>query len=255
MALNYIWSGFFIVDYLAAVVQWLFMGVSWMARVIAPFFSKIFPGVPKDHPATGHMVMNFSANVLGLDNAATPFGLKATESLQSLNPNKEEASDAQIMFLVLQTSGLTVILLSTMAQRAILGASDPSDVFIPCLIATFCSTLAGIVAVSIRQRIRLWERTVLTWLGSMTLAIVALVVYFTQYLTKDEIELVSKVTSNFILLSIIVVFIGMALKKRVNVYEAFDRRRQGRYSNLAEHHPLSACWWRSAWCAIRASSA
>ena len=111
-----------------------------LARIIAPFFSRIFPDVPKDHPATGHMVMNFSANLLGLDNAATPFGLKAMESLQTLNPNKDEATDAQIMFLVLHTSGLTLIPLAIMAQRAILGAADPSDIFIPCLIATYVGT-------------------------------------------------------------------------------------------------------------------
>ena len=183
MALNYIWSGFFIVSFVAALLQWLLLGdtevfkriidgtfasaktgvmdialplagvmtlwlgimnvgekagvIGYLAKVISPFFSRIFPEVPKDHPATGHMVMNFSANALGLDNAATPFGLKAMESLQSLNPNKEEATNAQIMFLVLQTSGLTIIPLAIMAQRAILGAADPSDIFIPTLIATY----------------------------------------------------------------------------------------------------------------------
>jgi len=201
--------------------------IGWLAKVIAPFFSRIFPDVPKDHPATGHMVMNFSANLLGLDNAATPFGLKAMESLQTLNPNKDEASNAQIMFLVLHTSGLTLIPLAIMAQRAILGAADPSDIFIPCMIATYAATLAGIVAVSIRQRINLFDRVVLLWLGGMTSAIAALIWYFTQYLSKGEIETVSKVVSNMILMGVIAVFLIGALRKGVNVYEAFIEGAKG----------------------------
>ena len=271
--LNYIWSGFFLVGFLAALAQWIFMGdteifkrvidgtfesakvsvmdialplagvmtlwlgimnigekagaVGFIARVIAPFFSRIFPGIPKDHPATGHMVMNFSANMLGLDNAATPFGLKAMESLQELNPNKDEASDAQIMFLVIQTSGLTVIPLSIMAQRAILGAADPSDIFIPCLIATYISTLVGIITVSIRQRINLFHPVVLAWLGGGTAVIGGLVLYIATFMTKPEIELMSKVSANLILFSIIVTFIFAALRKRVNVYEAFIEGAKG----------------------------
>ncbi|MFP5391699.1 MAG: nucleoside recognition domain-containing protein [Gammaproteobacteria bacterium] len=273
MALNYIWSGFFIVGFIAALLQWLFLGdneifkriidgtfdsakvgvmdialplagvmtlwlgimnigekagaIGWLAKVIAPFFSRIFPGVPKDHPATGHMVMNFSANLLGLDNAATPFGLKAMESLQTLNPNKDEASDAQIMFLVMHTSGLTLIPLAIMAQRAILGAADPSDIFIPCMIATYVATVTGIITVSIKQRINLLNRVVLGWLGGMTAAIAALIFYFTQYLTKPEIELVSKVASNLILFSIIIAFIGGAMRRGVNVYDAFIEGAKG----------------------------
>ncbi|SDE17953.1 Spore maturation protein SpmA [Massilia sp. PDC64] len=273
MALNYIWIGFFLVGFIAALAQWIFLGdteifkriidgtfdaakmgvmdialplagvmtlwlgimnigekagaVGWLAKIISPFFSRIFPEVPKDHPATGHMVMNFSANLLGLDNAATPFGLKAMESLQTLNPNKDTASNAQIMFLVLHTSGLTLIPLAIMAQRAILGAKDPSDIFIPCMIATYVATVAGIIAVSIRQRINLLNGVVLGWLGGMTAAIAALIWYFTQYLTKPEIETVSKVASNLILFSIIVVFIVGAMIKRVNVYEAFIEGAKG----------------------------
>jgi spore maturation protein SpmA len=273
MALNYIWSGFFLVAFLAALAQWIFLGdteifkkiidgtfetakmgvmdialplagvmtlwlgimnigekagaVGWLARVIAPFFSRIFPDVPHDHPATGHMVMNFSANLLGLDNAATPFGLKAMESLQTLNPNKEEASNAQIMFLVLHTSGLTLIPLAIMAQRAILGAKDPSDIFIPCMIATYVATLTGIIVVSIKQRINLLNRVVLGWLGGMTAAIGALIFYFTQYLSKPEIELVSKVSSNLILFTIIIIFIVGALRKGENVYDAFIEGAKG----------------------------
>jgi spore maturation protein SpmA len=273
MALNYIWIGFFLVGFVAALAQWIFLGdteifkriidgtfdaakmgvmdialplagvmtlwlgimnigekagaVGWLAKIISPFFSRIFPEVPKDHPATGHMVMNFSANLLGLDNAATPFGLKAMESLQTLNPNKDTASNAQIMFLVLHTSGLTLIPLAIMAQRAILGAKDPSDIFIPCMIATYVATVAGIIAVSIRQRINLLNGVVLGWLGGMTAAIATLIWYFTQYLTKPEIETVSKVASNLILFSIIVVFIVGAMVKRVNVYEAFIEGAKG----------------------------
>ena len=271
--LNYIWSGFFLVGFLAALAQWIFMGdteifkrvidgtfesakssvmdialplagimtlwlgimnigekagaVAFIARIIAPFFSRIFPSVPKDHPATGHMVMNFSANMLGLDNAATPFGLKAMESLQEINPQKDEASDAQIMFLVIQTSGLTVIPLSIMAQRAILGAADPSDIFIPCLIATYVATLVGIITVGVRQRLNLLHPVVLGWLGGGTALIGALVWYIAAFMSKPEIELFSKVTANLILFSIIVTFIFAALRKRVNVYEAFIEGAKG----------------------------
>jgi spore maturation protein SpmA len=273
MALNYIWIGFFLVGYLAALAQWIFLGdteifkriidgtfdsaklgvmdialplagvmtlwlgimnigekagaVGWLAKLISPFFSRIFPDVPKDHPATGHMVMNFSANLLGLDNAATPFGLKAMESLQTLNPNKDTASNAQIMFLVLHTSGLTLIPLAIMAQRAILGAKDPSDIFIPCMIATYVATVTGIIAVSIRQRINLLNGVVLSWLGGMTAAIVTFIWYITTFLSKPEIETFSKVASNLILFSIIVVFIVAAMRKGVNVYEAFIEGAKG----------------------------
>lgn len=273
MALNYIWSGFFLVGFIAAVLQWLLLGdteifkrivdgtfesakigvmdialplagvmtlwlgimnvgekagaVGWLAKVIAPFFSRIFPGVPKDHPATGHMVMNFSANLLGLDNAATPFGLKAMESLQTLNPKKDEPTDAQIMFLVLHTSGLTLIPLAIMAQRAILGAADPSDIFIPCMIATYVATMTGIIVVSIRQRINLFDKVLVGWIGGMTGALALLIYYFTTYLTKAEIELVSKVASNLILFSIIITFIVGAMRKGVNVYETFIEGAKG----------------------------
>jgi spore maturation protein SpmA len=267
MALTYIWASFFIIGFIAALAQWLFLGdteifkkivdgtfesakvgvmeialplagimtlwlgilnvgekagaINLLAKIIAPFFSRIFPEVPKNHPATGHMVMNFSANLLGLDNAATPFGLKAMESLHTLNPNKDEASNAQIMFLVLHASGLTLIPLSIMAQRAVLGARDPSDIFIPCLIATYVATVVGMIAVAIKQRINLFNPVVISWLGGISVAIFGMVWYFTNYLTKTEIEIVSKVGSNFILFSIIVGFIVGALRKKVDVYSAF----------------------------------
>lgn len=273
MSLNYIWSGFFLIGFIAAVAQFLLSGdteifkriidgtfdsartgvmdialplagvmtlwlgimnigekagaIDLLARLIAPFFSRIFPGVPSQHPATGHMVMNFSANLLGLDNAATPFGLKAMESLQTLNPSKDEPTDAQIMFLVLHTSGLTLIPLAIMAQRSILGAADPSDIFIPCMIATYVATVTGIIAVSIRQRINLFNTVVIGWLGGMTAAIAGVVWYFTHYLSKQEIELVSKVFSNLVLLLVIVGFIIGALRRKVNVYEAFIEGAKG----------------------------
>ena len=195
--------------------------INLLAKIIAPFFSRIFPDVPKNHPATGHMVMNFSANLLGLDNAATPFGLKAMESLHTLNPNKDEASNAQIMFLVLHASGLTLIPLSIMAQRAVLGARDPADIFIPCLIATYVATVVGMVAVAIKQRINLFNVVVMSWLVGISAAIFGMVWYFTNFLSRTEIEIVSKVASNLILFSIIVGFIIGALRKKVDVYSAF----------------------------------
>jgi spore maturation protein SpmA len=201
--------------------------VGLLARLISPFFSRIFPEVPKNHPATGHMVMNFSANLLGLDNAATPFGLKAMESLQTLNPSKDEPSNAQIMFLVLHTSGLTLIPVAIMAQRSIMGAADPADIFIPCMIATYVATVTGIIAVSIRQRINLINRVVLGWLGGMTAAIVGLMFYFTHFMSKAEIQGFSKVFSNLLLLLVIVGFIVGALIKKVNVYDAFIEGAKG----------------------------
>ncbi|MYM85916.1 hypothetical protein GTP91_01845 [Rugamonas sp. FT82W] len=273
MSLNYIWSGFFLVGFVAALAQFLLTGdteifkriidgtfdsaracvmdialplagvmtlwlgimnigekagaIDLLARLIAPFFSRIFPGVPKNHPATGHMVMNFSANLLGLDNAATPFGLKAMESLQTLNPSKDEPTDAQIMFLVLHTSGLTLIPLAIMAQRSILGAADPSDIFIPCMIATYVATVTGIIAVAVRQRINLFNGVVLGWLGGTAAAIAGMVWTFTHYMTKTEIETFSKVFSNLVLMVVIAGFIIGALRRKVNVYEAFIEGAKG----------------------------
>jgi len=204
--------------------------INFLSRIIGPFFSRIFPEVPKNHPATGHMVMNFSANLLGLDNAATPFGLKAMQSLQEINPDKETASNAQIMFLVLHTSGLTLIPLSIMAQRAILGAADPSDIFIPCMIATYVATVVGMIAVAIKQRINLFNTVVVSWLGGITLFIAAVIFYFTNYLNKEQIEMVSKVSSNFILFFIIIAFILGAIRKKVNVYDAFIEGAKGGFT-------------------------
>ena len=200
--------------------------INFLARIIGPFFHKLFPEVPRDHPANGQMIMNFSANMLGLDNAATPFGLKAMGSLQELNPNKDTASNAQIMFLVLHTSGLTIIPLSIMAQRAILGAKDPSDIFIPCLIATYVATVVSMIAVAIKQRINLINSTVLGWLGGVT-GLIALILWFLSTKSKEEIEVISKVTGNLILLLIVVSFLLGALRRKVNIFDAFIEGAKG----------------------------
>ena len=201
--------------------------VAALARLIRPFFVRIFPGIPRDHPASGHIVMNFSANFLGLDNAATPFGLKAMESLQEINAKKDEASDAMIMFLVLQTSGLTLIPISIMAQRAVLGAADPSDVFLPILVATYCSTLAGFVAVALKQRINLLDPVILAWVGGITAFIGGLVWLITIGLDKSQVAVVSKVVANFILFALVAATLVAALIRKVNVYESFIEGAKG----------------------------
>jgi len=201
--------------------------IDFVARLMAPFFSRIFPGVPRDHPANGLIVMNYSANFLGLDNAATPIGLKAMESLQTLNPNKDEATDAQLMFLVLNTAGMTLIPVSVIAQRAILGAKDPSDIFIPTMIATFTGTLVALVAMGLRQRIRLADPVVLAWLAGLTAFLAGVCWYFAVFLTRAQIQVVSNVAGNLIILSVIVGFIAGALYRRANVYEVFIEGAKG----------------------------
>ncbi|GAB2562753.1 nucleoside recognition domain-containing protein [Spirosoma areae] len=210
--------------------------INFIARIIGPFFSKLFPEVPKNHPANGQMIMNFSANMLGLDNAATPFGLRAMASLQELNPNKESASNAQIMFLVLHTSGLQIIPLSIMAQRAILGAKDPSDVFIPCVIGTYVTTVVALVAVGIKQRINLLNATVLGWLGGIT-ALIGLALWFLSGRPKEDIETISKVTGNLILLTIIVAFLVGALWRKVPIFETFIEGAKGGFETTVKVIP------------------
>ncbi|OOQ61665.1 nucleoside recognition domain-containing protein [Mucilaginibacter pedocola] len=195
--------------------------MNFLARIVGPFLSRLFPEVPKGHPANGQMMMNFSANLLGLDNAATPLGLKAMGSLQELNPDKETASNAQIMFLVLHTSGLQLLPVTIIAQRYILHAKDPADVFLPCIIATYVATVVGMLAVALKQKINLWDRVILAWLGGMTAFVTLLVWYFTTQLNHDQITFVSKAISNTLIFCIPVVFILGALRKRVNVFEAF----------------------------------
>jgi spore maturation protein SpmA len=194
--------------------------VGVLSRIVGPFFSKLFPEIPKNHPASGQLLMNFSANMLGLDNAATPLGLKAMQSLQDLNPNKETASNAQIMFLAINTSGLTVIPVAILAQRAILGATNPTDIFIPLLIATYCSTLAAIIFVGIKQKINLFNKVIMGWILGITGFLAGLTFYLST-LPDEKMQVVSIVASNGILLLIICGFIAGGLYKRINVYEAF----------------------------------
>ncbi len=194
--------------------------INAIARVIGPFFNKLFPEVPKDHPANGQMIMNFSANMLGLDNAATPFGLKAMQSLQELNPDKETASNAQIMFLVLHTSGLTIIPLGIMAQRAILGAADPSDIFIPCLIGTYVATVASILIVGIKQRLNLFNTTVLGGIVGVT-AVLGMALWGLAGLPKERLEVVSKIIGNSLLMSIIITFLVGAIRQKIDVFSTF----------------------------------
>jgi len=201
--------------------------INFLSRIVGPFFNRLFPEVPKNHPATGQMMMNFSANLLGLDNAATPLGLKAMGSLQELNPNKETASNAQIMFLVLHTSGLTLLPISIIAQRAILHAKDPTDIFIPCIIATYVATMVGMLAVAVKQRINLFDRVIMAWLGGLTAFIALLVWYFSVYLSKEEISTVSKVASNLLLFSIPIIFILGGLYKKLNVFDLFVEGAKG----------------------------
>ena len=194
--------------------------VNMLARALSPVFTRLFPDIPKGHPVTGAIFMNIAANMLGLDNAATPLGLKAMEQLQTLNPNKETATNPMIMFLVLNTSGLTLIPISIMVYRAQLGAAQPTDVFIPILLATFFSTVAGIIITSIYQRINLLNRTMLLTLGGMALVVGAIIWGFDQ-LDKDQMNIVSTSVANILLMTIIVAFVLAGMKHHINVYDAF----------------------------------
>ncbi len=194
--------------------------VRLLSKAINPFFHKIFPELPKDHPAFGPIMMNIAANMLGLDNAATPLGLKAMEELQKSNPQKDTATNAQIMFLVLNASGLTLIPVSIMVYRAQLGAANPSDVFIPILLATFFSTLAGFISVAIVQKINIFQKTILLYLGGLV-AIVGSLMYYTSTLSPERLATVSNVASNVVLFSIIVSFIAAGFLAKLNVYATF----------------------------------
>lgn len=194
--------------------------VNLMSKAVGPLFSRLFPEIPKGHPASGSIMMNIAANLLGLDNAATPLGLKAMTQLQELNKDKDTASNAMIMFLVLNASGLTLIPVSIMVYRAQLGAADPSDVFIPILLATFCSTLTGIIAVSAFQKINLFNRVILAYLGGFSLLIASIIWYFST-ISQEQVTVISSVAGNLILFGIIFSFIILGLFKRINVYESF----------------------------------
>lgn len=194
--------------------------INALARVLSPVFSRLFPDIPKGDPATGAIFMNIAANMLGLDNAATPLGLKAMERLQTLNSRKDTASNPMIMFLVLNTSGLTLIPVSILVYRSQLGAQQPTDVFIPILLATFFSTLAGIIITSVYQRINLFNRTMLLTLGGM-LAIVGGIIWGFGQLNKEQMSVVSTSVANIVLMTIIIAFILAGVRKRINVYDAF----------------------------------
>lgn len=194
--------------------------VNVVARVLSPVFTRLFPDIPKGHPVTGSIFMNVAANMLGLDNAATPLGLKAMEQLQELNPKKDTATNQMIMFLVLNTSGLTLIPVSIMVYRAQMGAAQPTDIFVPILLATFFSTLAGIIVTSLYQRINLINRTMLLTLGGMCAVVAAIIWGFSQ-MDKSQMNVVSTSVANILLMTIIVVFILAGMRHRINVYDAF----------------------------------
>lgn len=201
--------------------------VAVFARLLGPFFNKLFPELGKNHPAYGPIMMNIAANMLNLDNAATPVGLQAMKEMQESNPHKERASNAQIMFLVLNASGLTIIPVSIMVYRAQLGAANPSDIFIPILIATFFSTLAGLISVAIYQKINLFDKVILAYLGGLSAFIIALIWWFST-LEKEMITQISSIASNVILFSVIISFITMGVIRKVNVYDAFiDGAKEG----------------------------
>ncbi len=208
-----LWMGIMKVGESGGVVQ-LF------SKAIGPFFNKLFPKLGKDHPAYGSVMMNIAANMLNLDNAATPVGLKAMKEMQETNPNKEVASDPQIMFLVLNTSGLTILPISIMVYRAQLGAANPSDIFLPILLATYFSTMAGLISVSIYQKINLFDRVILSYLGGLT-AIIAAIIWYFSTLPREQITTISTVASNVILFSVIAGFFTMAFLRKINVYESF----------------------------------
>jgi spore maturation protein SpmA len=198
-----------------------------MSKAVGPLFRRLFPEIPRDHPATGSIMMNLAANMLGLDNAATPLGLKAMNQLQELNAEKETASNSMIMFLVLNASGLTLIPVSIMVYRTQLGAADPSDIFIPILLATFFSTMAGIISVSLYQKINLFNRVILAYLGSFSLLIGTVIWYFST-IPAQQINTISSVSGNLIIFGIIISFISLAMFRKVNVYESFiDGAKEG----------------------------
>jgi spore maturation protein SpmA len=201
--------------------------VTILGKAIGPLFEKLFPGLPKGHPAYGSIMLNLAANMLNLDNAATPVGLKAMKEMQEVNPNKDTASNAQIMFLVLNAAGLTIIPVSVIVYRIQLGAANPADIFIPILISTFCALMTGLISVAIIQKINLFDKVIVAYLGGLTAIIAGIIIYFT-HLPKEQISEVSTFAANFILILVIVVFITLALIKRVNVYDAFvEGAREG----------------------------
>ena len=201
--------------------------IQLFSRMAAPLFSQLFPDIPKGHPASGSILMNVSANMLGLDNAATPFGLKAIQELQEINPQKDQASNPMMMFLVMNASGLTLIPATIMVYRAQMGAANPADVFIPIMITTFVATLVGVLAVCIKQGINIFNKAILGFFGGM-ISIIAGTLYIFNSMPQEQVNRISSLTANIILLSIIVLFIVKALRGRVNVFDAFiDGAKEG----------------------------
>ena len=211
--------------------------IDTFARWLSPIFTKLFPEIPKDHPVVGNIFMNLSANMLGLDNAATPLGLKAMERLQELNPKKDTASNSMIMFLVLNTSGLTIIPVSIMVYRAQMSAANPTDIFIPILLATFFSTLAGIIVTSLYQRINLLNRTMLLTLGGISLMVAGIIWGFSR-MDATMMDVVGTTTANVMLFTIIIFFIIAGMRKRVNVYDAFVEGAKGGFETAIRIIPF-----------------
>lgn len=211
-------------------------GVNFLARIIGPFFSRLFPELPKNHPAFGHMILNFSANLLNLDNAATPFGIKAMESLQESNPNKETASNSQIMFLALHASGLTLIPVTIIAFRSKLGAANPTDIFVPCMIATFAATIAAMLIVSYKQKINVLQPVIVSWVLGISAVIAGLVVYL-RSLSKESMDLFSGTLSNGIILLIFILIVVAALYKKVNIFDAFVEGAKGGFETAVRIIP------------------
>jgi spore maturation protein SpmA/spore maturation protein SpmB len=211
-------------------------GIRLLSKIIGPFFAKLFPDIPKGHPSTGHMVMNFSANLLGLDNAATPFGLKAMESLQELNPHKDTASNAQIMFLCLHASGLTLIPVSIIAIRASLNSANPTDIFIPCMIATFVATIAAMLIVSFKQKINVLQPVILAWVLGISFVIALLVLYLTS-LSTSGLQSFSGILSNGILLLIFFLIVLGGVYKNINVFDSFIEGAKGGFDTAVRIIP------------------
>ena len=211
-------------------------GINLLSRIIGPFFSKIFPDVPKGHPAVGHMMMNFSANLLGLDNAATPFGIKAMESLQELNPDKDKASNAQIMFLCLHASGLTLIPVSIIALRSAARAANPLDIFIPCMIATFVATIAAMIIVSVKQKINIFQPVILLWVLGIS-SLIALLIVYLHTMNADSVQFFSGALSNGLILLIFLLIVLGGIYKKIDIFDAFISGAKGGFETAVRIIP------------------
>ncbi len=201
-------------------------GIRFLARIVGPFFAKLFPELPKNHPAMGHMIMNFSANLLNLDNAATPFGIKAMESMQEFNPDKTKASNAQIMFLCLHASGLTLVPVTVIAARASVKAGSPTDIFIPCMIATFAATIAAMLIVSFKQKIKIFQPVIIAWIGGAS-ALIALLVWYLTSLKADAMQTFSGLLSNGLILLIFILIVLGGLYKKIDIFDSFVEGAKG----------------------------